>query len=265
MKGHTLHMSKSKKSKEPAHAELSASGSEIWLNCPGSVALARKAPPEKESPYAIEGTKAHTLLEKWATHTRDRMGAFAFPKGTPPGMIGAVRVCIEDMQMSWKKDSKKELVIEKKVYLNCVDPSGDMHGTLDIGIAEHFALLEVTDYKHGAGVKVDVYKESATGYKTLNTQLVYYALAFSDEYNNCFKNVKLKIVQPRCTQGTPISEVTVSMRELLSYIPLFKRGVDRTLDPRARRIAGPWCRWCKGRSICKESKMGYRNDCREDF
>jgi hypothetical protein len=259
---------------EHAHAKLSASGSEIWLNCPGSVALSEKAPPQKESPYAVEGTGAHSLLEAWLTHTRDKTGAFVFPKkvvcddkgkkiDVTPGMIQAVRVCIDDVKKSRKLHH--DLVIEKKVYLTCVDPSGNMHGTLDLGIVEDFGTLEITDYKHGSGVKVELFKESASGHRSLNTQLVYYALAFAEEYGFNFKDVILKIVQPRCAQGTPISQVKVPMKELLSYIDLFKKGVERTKRKDAKRFAGPWCRFCKAKPICKESQGGYRTDARGDF
>ena len=47
-----------------AHAKLSASSSERWLNCPGSIALIDKAPPPRESKYALEGTTAHECMEK---------------------------------------------------------------------------------------------------------------------------------------------------------------------------------------------------------
>ena len=49
------------------HSELSASGSERWIACPGSVMLSRLAPQSPESPAATEGTLAHTYLEKWLT------------------------------------------------------------------------------------------------------------------------------------------------------------------------------------------------------
>lgn len=44
------------------HAELSASGSKKWLNCPGAKAL-EKLMPEETSEYAEEGTLAHSLGE----------------------------------------------------------------------------------------------------------------------------------------------------------------------------------------------------------
>lgn len=46
----------------PKHAKLSASGAELWLNCPGSVHMAELF-PETTSPAAVEGTLAHELAQ----------------------------------------------------------------------------------------------------------------------------------------------------------------------------------------------------------
>ena len=44
------------------HAKLSASGSNRWINCPGSIVLERSF-EEKESEYAEEGRLAHSVAE----------------------------------------------------------------------------------------------------------------------------------------------------------------------------------------------------------
>ena len=250
---------------EKAHAELGASNSEIWINCPGAPTLWREAPEKPESPYAVEGTKAHDLGEKWLTHYRDKTGAFIFPKNTPEDMKAAVGWWISEVKKAWTPGSHKDLVIEDTVYLRCVDPSGSMFGRIDTGIVEHFGTLESIDYKHGRGVKVEVYKETALGVKLLNTQLVYYALALAEKYDFNFRDVILKIIQPRCEQGQKISAVRVSMKELTSYIDLFKRAVERTQSKYAKRQAGPWCRFCKAKPICKEGQGKFRSDSRSDF
>ncbi len=246
-----------------AHAELSASGSEIWLNCPGSVALSRKAPPGKESWYANEGTTAHDLLEKLLHNQFFTNSKFSIKelREFPPAMVKAVKVCVDEVRRSYRNGMT--LLIEEKVSLEFVGP--DMFGTVDVGIVDEFGTLEVTDYKHGSGVKVEVFKENAMGCKTLNTQLVYYALGLGHKYDFNFKNVTLKIVQPRCAIGEPISSVTIPTKQLMTYIDLFKRGVERTEKKTARRQPGPWCRFCKAKPICNEAKEGYRTPSRDDF
>ena len=44
------------------HAKLSASGSNRWINCPGSIVL-ESSFEEKESEYAEEGRLAHSVAE----------------------------------------------------------------------------------------------------------------------------------------------------------------------------------------------------------
>lgn len=253
---------------EKTHAKLGASTSEIWLNCPGAPNLWEKAPPEKESPYAQEGTRAHKLLELWAKGYRDnhsmRPSRETLAKYPMP-MVSAVTTAIQDLRNSWTPYSKKELVIEKKVSLSEILDEPEMYGTVDLGIIHHFGTLEAIDYKHGSGVRVEVVKENAWGGRNLNTQLVYYALGLAAEYDFNFSDVVLKIIQPRYSGASPISQIKISIGELHSYIDLFKKGIARTKDKRARRFAGPWCRFCKAKSICEEGKGQYRNDCRNDF
>ena len=55
-----------------AHAQLSASGSSRWLNCPGSVHAESIYPPDGEgSEFAIEGSMAHELADLCLKKNRD--------------------------------------------------------------------------------------------------------------------------------------------------------------------------------------------------
>ena len=54
----------------PKHAKLSASGAELWTNCPGSVHMAELF-PETTSPAAEEGTLAHALAQTMIENARD--------------------------------------------------------------------------------------------------------------------------------------------------------------------------------------------------
>lgn len=45
-----------------AHAKLSPSSAERWMNCPGSVVLS-EGMPDKTTQFAEEGTMAHAVAE----------------------------------------------------------------------------------------------------------------------------------------------------------------------------------------------------------
>lgn len=250
--------------KTKTHAKLGASTSDIWTNCPGAPNLWEKAPPKTDSSYAAEGTAAHGYLEKILKtfiKTKSHESAKKILDSADVTMRHALKVAFLDFTNLW--DGETEVVIEERVDLSDV-VAPNMFGTVDYGIINHFGELIVNDYKHGQGVKVWAFKETTNG-SMPNSQLMYYALGLAAKYDFNFKSAWLRIIQPRCGQGGPISATRVTMKDLLYYAEFLKLAVYRTENPRAKRVAGPWCRFCAARSICKEGSRGYRNDVRADF
>jgi len=235
-----------------AHAELSASGSQRWIMCPASVTLSRLAPEPPPSKYALEGTKAHDLLELWLKVKVGGVDGLNFD-GYPTEMIEAVKVCIDFVNENWD-ESHQELIPEEKLSLEFV--GADMFGTADIPIVEHFGKLKVYDYKHGAGKIVELIENPGL-YFDLNTQLVYYALAAAHKYDYNFSEVELGIVQPRAKhKDGPIRSIVISMETLKEYIGLFKNARDHCYMPNPRVVTGSWCYWCRARPICpKQEKI----------
>lgn len=234
-----------------AHAKLSASGSERWLRCPGSVKLSESVPTPPDSVYAQEGTKAHTLFEKWLIHLRDKKGPFEAPKGFSRSMVDAVRVSIMAVEKIWASGEAGILETEKRVSLSFIDP--DMFGTLDLRIVEHFGVLWVLDYKHGAGIPVDVRDPNSTTSFNQNSQLVYYALASAYEFNWDFEKVMIGILQPRALHAEgPFRAAEMSISHLKLWEDIFRRGVKRTKDPNPKFLAGKHCKWCPAKPVCAE-------------
>src|SRR5579859_597891 len=165
-----------------AHAKLSASGSERWMNCPGSIKLSTNVPEPSESKYAVEGTKAHELFELWLNHAITTEKTFVIPEGYPKGMVEAVKTGVKADLKIWNENDRPELHAERKVSLGFIDK--DRWGTLDTRIVDHFGKLFVLDYKHGSGIPVDVVDQEKTSTPfNHNTQLIYYALASAHEYD----------------------------------------------------------------------------------
>lgn len=250
-----------------AHAELSASGSERWLNCPGSIMLSRETPESKSSKYALEGTKAHDLLELWLLWVLKHKTKLGFMcVGYPPDMIHAVELAVDFVMTQWDPKTA-DLVPEEKLSLEFV--ADDMFGTSDIQITEYYGRLKVWDYKHGKGKVVDCAENSPTLGVLHNTQLVYYGLAAAHKYGFDFEDVELGVIQPRAAyhvskatykdtifynDAETIRSVVLSMGELKKYIDLFKRGVDRVYGKNPSIAVGRWCHWCRAFDICPKQE-----------
>src|SRR5271165_1728081 len=227
-----------KTQEEKPHSKYSASGSERWLSCPGSIALCEKAPPSPPSKYAQEGTDAHYCLEQILTGTVETAKLrFRFSSTMVDDAFEAAQYIIR------RSDSMKQLLCETKVSLDFVRRG--MFGTVDAAIVEEFGTLVVIDFKYGSGIIVDP-KD--------NSQLIYYALGLAHQYNFNFTDVELVIIQPRgvTENGETIRSHKMSMQELLEWMTHFKDGVERCEDPFAPLIAGSHCRFCPAKSICPE-------------
>ncbi len=230
---------------EKEHAKYSASGSERWLNCPGSIALCEKAPPETESEYAAEGTRAHKCLEYLLKNRKKLAAATAgakklWPEDMVKHALGAAVWILERASFGG------ELLCETKVDATPFTCNGQF-GTVDASVVEVFDRLTVADFKYGAGIAVD---------PEGNSQLAYYALALSHRYQHNFSEVELVIIQPRAyhESGETVRSLIISIEELLVWGPKFAAGVKACEQPKAPLKSGKWCKFCPATSICPELK-----------
>lgn len=234
----------------PAHSPLGASGAERWMNCPGSVALlALLTMPESDEPdYRTLGTAAHELAAKCLSFTQDAwefIGEKFNGETVDTDMANAVQVYLDTVRP--KFDLRAE---DRQVFIEYPVSSPihkDFYGTVDAaviipGIDYHKQEnLDLTDYKHGEGIFVEVEH---------NAQIMYYAYGFLCEYPEIDK-VTLRIVQPRCNQGQPV------VREWETTAAYIRHWAENTLVPAMLRTemdnaldAGPWCRFCPAKLVC---------------
>lgn len=237
-----------------AHAEFSASGSERWLNCPGSIALSRSAPEQRESPYAKEGTDAHACLEFLlkngagitAKHSALRVAHQKWP-------IEMVEHALNAYEIIWdlyRQYPGAGMLVEAKVDASPFTCEGQF-GTLDVAIVQEFGRLVVIDYKYGAGHLVD-----PAGEGNGNSQLVYYALGISHLYAHNFSSMDLVVIQPRAytESGETVRIHSMTIEQLLEWEDTFRLGVEEAKAPQAALNPGSWCRWCPAAVICPEVK-----------
>ena len=206
------------------HAKLSPSGSSRWLACPGSIWLTEKAPAQKSSAAADEGTDAH----EWAAKILLNMEQRENPYRDVEMYVNRVRASAD------RKDA--QLWIEQRVYVNDV-----IHGTPD-AVVSHKSTLEVFDLKYGYN------KVEASG----NTQLIIYAAGAIKTYGLNPRKVVLHIVQPR---AGGIRSATLPRKTFDALVNSIVAAADALLkNPDAPRKAGEHCQYCPAASICPERK-----------
>lgn len=229
------------KANEKKHARFSASSSERWLACPGSMELSKKAPPQVESKYAKEGTDAHHCVEYLLLNrARPVNKIVAELKQYPREMIEhAVKAAELILKMV---PEGADLFAETKSDLSFIDP--EAFGTADAVIVEPFGRLIVIDFKYGAGVQVDPEN---------NSQLAFYALGVAHKYDYDFSSVEIVVIQPRVDhEDGPVRSWILSIPELMAWTETFREGIARCKDPLAPLVAGEHCRFCPAKTICPE-------------
>ena len=240
------------------HAKLSPSSAYRWLNCPGSVKLSQEAPYEEPSEYALEGTFAHGKGE---------YNLIAYVPNTVKTFYAPI---------TYKGKKNKELTKAVNTYLNyaydLIDASDhhliearvkynkQIYGTADlICFDEMLNTLVVVDYKHGAGVSVDVVN---------NPQLIIYGLAALNHVTkpHLYHYITLAICQPRVKSGNKIKTWTVPIAELKEqWEPTINRAIKAVKNNPNRCIVGSHCRWCPGATLCPEQQKSRIDTAKKDF
>ena len=250
------------------HSHVGASSCYRYWECPGSIEMIKKAPPQETSPYAVEGTAAHELCE-WSL----RLAI------TPSLIVKEKHMYAEDDQMRYEECGqrryqyldrwdfemgqacdvyyltvledyhkvfdddnvsafKKRLHIEHKFHLKHIDETA--FGTNDACFGEPFGCLYVYDFKYGKGVPVE-----AVG----NKQGLYYALGAAQL--GSYEEVEIVIVQPRCDhKDGPVRRWRISIDELNRFGSELRQKIKATREPNATLKAGDHCRFCAAKGFC---------------
>lgn len=234
------------------HAQLSPSGAERWMGCPGS-AFMEQGLPDSTSSFAAEGTAAHALAERCLREELDAhdfnnliidVGSYKFVVDT--AMAEAVQIYLDAVRQYAKGH---QMMIEQRLPIEHITGEPGAKGTVDVGVITADALeIQVHDLKYGRGVRVDA-KD--------NKQLLLYALGALHEHDlvSNFERVRLVIHQPRLNH---LSEWVISVAELVAFGKHAKMraalargclalGVDHAVDLVPSDDA---CRWCKAKANC---------------
>lgn len=244
---------KLQKHSERAHALLSASAANRWLNCTPSAKLEEAEGPRESSIYAEEGTLAHELGELYIRHDvlktiddqafSDRFDEIMNNQLFSEEMLDVVPTyvdyCTEQFYEAQSNDSQALMEIEQKLDLTEFVP--ESFGTADCVIIGG-NLIEIIDYKHGKGVPV---------YAEWNKQLMLYGLGALRKYDMLFdiEEVRITIVQPRINN---ISSWQISAEDLITWakndlVPAAKLAFSGEGELKA----GDWCKFCAVKNKCR--------------
>lgn len=253
--------------------QFSPSSSERWFNCPGSWLLYNEFSsiiPDKESPYADEGTTAHSCCEK---ALREKLGmddpkeGYDFPIAPTNEMLEYAEKYSEFIARKVKECTTagilQDVYVENKFLIDTFEDVTnkkvrDVYGTVDCAFTYLLPNKElaavVIDFKYGANVPV---------YAENNNQLKMYAMALnnylcSQRQNKEYplKKVTLVIYQPRCEIDgvSPLRTSVLTYTDLANFRKAYKKATascfaqkkDETLECKE----GCWCTFCDMKGVC---------------
>lgn len=223
------------------HSKIGASGAKRWMSCPGSVRLSDGI-ANRTSEYAAEGTAAHTLAEnclRTGTPVQNWKGKSIEGFVVNTDMAEAVNVYIESCNTDFQPGDEQEF----EVRFALSELHTGLFGTADrVRYRPATRTLRITDYKHGAGVPVEVEE---------NPQLMYYALGAIYHSKLPVWDVELEIIQPRCPHPDgPVRMWKTDIIELIEFADKLKEAAFATEDPEAPLVTGEHCRWCPAAGFC---------------
>lgn len=224
-----------------AHSAIGASSAARWMNCPGSIRESRGL-ESATSVHAAEGTVAHHVAEQ---ALENKMPAASFVGETfeedghridvTEEMADAVQIYLDWVGKVLDEEPDAQLHVERSFRLKQLNPKafGTADGCIYIPSTQH---LIVADYKHGAGVPVEVYQ---------NPQGQYYAIGALLDLGYAVQSVEIAIIQPRCPHPDgPVRTWQIDPIDLLDFMGELQQAMDATEKPDAPLNPGPWCRWC---------------------
>lgn len=233
-----------------AHALLSASKADRWLNCTPSARLEEPF-ADTTSEAAKEGTLAHELSElllavELSGGDSDESEHFEAIKTNPlysEAMLqhaeDYVVFIMERYNEARVRSTDAQIFLEARLNLTDYIPEG--FGTGDVVIISD-GLLEIIDLKYGKGVPVSAQE---------NRQMMLYSLGALREYDYLYDlhTVRMTIYQPRLDSVSTYEVVTDNLR----------KWAEEELIPRAQMafdgvgefVPGKHCQFCKVKPTCK--------------
>lgn len=213
------------------------------MNCPGSVALVQKMPPQPSNKYADEGTLLHNVIAEIVMsdeHPESFLGRTYNDQVLTLDLIDSKLVpALAALDVI---DPNKEMEIEAETRVGFGDLLPGVFGSTDL-IGRIGKRAVVLDWKFGDGVAVDVEE---------NPQLMFYAAAAmrTEEAKWAFKDVEeieMVIVQP-----PQVKRWVTTPARIAQFEKDLVKAVKLAQQPNAELKIGDHCRWCAAKPICPQ-------------
>lgn len=230
------------------HSPLGASGSKRWMTCNGSVLASIGVQDDEDDTFSRPGTAAHELgehclagaLDAWTQIGREFNGITIDKE-----MADAVQIYLTFIGERFPDRNQGNSFIERHFY--CPELHKYFYGTADFVFIEG-RTLHIIDYKHGAGIVVEVEG---------NSQTMYYACGALEDLQlwDQIDEVVLWIVQPRGFHyDGPIRYHRISVGDLAAWadsdllpaMDLCTQVYEGIVTPEFK--PGEHCRFCPARS-----------------
>ena len=210
------------------------------MNCPGSVALCAKMPPQPSSKYADEGTLLHNAIDRrLGGMVRDRIVGMTYEGQvlTDDLYDDKIKVAIELLD---QLDPNAEMEFDTEARVGFGDLLPDVFGTTDV-IGQLNGRAVILDWKFGNGVAVEAEE---------NSQLMFYAAAAmrTPETQWAFQDadeIEMVIIQP-----PEIKRWTTTIDRVVQFESDLVKAVKIAQQPNAPLKHGSHCKWCSAKPTC---------------
>ena len=251
------------------HAPLSASGSGVWVECPGSVGHQSKHPESEPTEASMEGEAMHEIASiVIAQFLENGRHGHTFSRNHFVGKPATNGVIITEemskvvevyigyiMSLTSKYPGTAWVLLEHAVHM----PSIHEHnwGRLDSAVLffnVETLELELVDFKGGWAL-VEVWE---------SWQLIDYLVGILTDLMlrglTLPKQVTMTIVQPRPSHPDgKIRSWTVDVEDLAPYVQRLRESAHEAMGPNPRFKAGAHCMYCRGRENCVTlTSTGYK-------
>jgi hypothetical protein len=211
------------------------------INCPGSVALVRKMPPQPSSKYAEEGTMLHDAISRILMDQGVVIGQYKHKDHVLTQELYDEKIA-PALDALDEIDPHGKLIYEVETRVGFGDLLPGVFGSTDlVGRIGRRAI--VLDWKFGSGVPVPAEE---------NAQLMFYAAAAmrTEALQWAFEDIdeiECIIVQPPSIKRwvTNVSRIKQFEHELVM-------AVKTALQDDAPLSQGDHCRWCAAKPICPQ-------------